>query len=303
VVADGPAAGCRAIDVRVWGGLDVRLLPDRALDCGAAWFAGVPLAWISPVGETAVRGDWRASWGGGLVTTCGLRNVGAPSEGFGLHGDLSFQRAGWVGIERTDGEIVVRGTVADAELALEREWRVRAGTGTVSLRDVCRNAGTRTAPAPLLYHVNFGPPFWAPGATIAVGGATRAAAGGGAPGHGVIPRDRDAAAHVAIWHLAPAQRAGEPERVFEHEPAPDRVTVVNDGVGVAVTVCWEGLSRLHQWVDPSASALGIEPANCSVLGRAADRAAGRLPVLEPGEERVTALEIQASSISKETSSE
>jgi hypothetical protein len=233
VVADGPAAGCRAIDVRAWGGLDVRLLPDRALDCGAAWFAGVPLAWISPVGETAVRGDWRASWGGGLVTTCGLRNVGAPSEGFGLHGDLSFQRAGWVGIERTDGEIVVRGTVADAELALEREWRVRAGTGTVSLRDVRRNTGTRT----------------------------------------------------------------EPARVFEHEPAPGELTVVNERLGLAVTVRWEGLARLHPWVDPSLGALGIEPANCSVLGRAADRAAGRLPVLEPGEERVTALEIQAGSIS------
>ena len=38
--------------------------------------------------------------------------------------------------------------------------------------------------------------------------------------------------------------------------------------------------------------LGLEPANCSVLGRAADRAAGRLPVLEPGEERVTRLEVR-----------
>ena len=40
--------------------------------------------------------------------------------------------------------------------------------------------------------------------------------------------------------------------------------------------------------------LGLEPANCSVLGRAADRAAGRLPVLEPGEERVTRLEVRVS---------
>ena len=35
--------------------------------------------------------DWRTSWGGGLVTTCGLRNVGAPSEGYGLHGEISQQ--------------------------------------------------------------------------------------------------------------------------------------------------------------------------------------------------------------------
>ena len=59
---------------------------------------------------------------------------------------------------------------------------------------------------------------------------------------------------------------------------------------------WEAASlpRFHQWVHPAPgiAALGLEPANCSVLGRAADRAAGRLPVLEPGEERVTRLEVR-----------
>jgi hypothetical protein len=38
--------------------------------------------------------------------------------------------------------------------------------------------------------------------------------------------------------------------------------------------------------------IGIEPANCSVLGRAHDRAAGRLPMLAPGETRVTTLTIE-----------
>ena len=41
IVADGKAAGCRAIDLRVEGGIDVRLLPDRGLDAGDAWFGGV----------------------------------------------------------------------------------------------------------------------------------------------------------------------------------------------------------------------------------------------------------------------
>ena len=51
------------------------------------------------------------------------------------------------------------------------------------------------------------------------------------------------------------------------------------------------LPRLWQWIDPALGVLGIEPANCSVLGRAHDRAEGRLPVLGPGEERVTRLAI------------
>jgi hypothetical protein len=240
----------------------------------------VPIAWLSGHGEAVVPGDWRASWGGGLVTTCGLRNVGAPSEGFGLHGDVSFQPARGV----TFSPRLVRGTVVDGDLVLDREWRLDGDT--VRLRDVCRNEGVTTEPAPLLYHVNFGPPFWAPGARVF---------GTVAP----VPRDADAAAHLAAWDRFPEDDG--PERVYEHVPAPPSVSVVN--AGLAVTVRWGGLDRLHQWIDPSLGALGIEPANCSVLGRAADRAQGRLPVLEPGEERVTWLEVQASSTSKETSSE
>lgn len=266
--------------------IELELLPERALDCGAASFGGVPIAWRSGNGDAIVPGDWRASWGGGLVTTCGLRNVGAPSEGFGLHGDVSFQPARGV----TETERVVRGTVVDGDLVLEREWRLDGDV--VRLLDVCRNEGVTSEPAPFLYHVNFGPPLWGPGARLAAIGA--------APHHAVIPRDHDAAVHLATWHVAPEASAG-PERVYEHVPPPRSVTVT--GAGIAVTVRWGGLDRLHQWIDPELGALGIEPANCSVLGRAADRAEGRLPVLEPGRERVTWLEIQASSTSKETSSE
>jgi hypothetical protein len=55
------------------------------------------------------------------------------------------------------------------------------------------------------------------------------------------------------------------------------------------------LPRLHQWVHPAAGvyALALEPANCSVLGRAADRAAARLPTLAPGEARRTRIAIEA----------
>jgi hypothetical protein len=44
---------------------------------------------------------------------------------------------------------------------------------------------------------------------------------------------------------------------------------------------------------PGLGVLGIEPANCSVLGRAHDRAERRLPELAPGEERISRLEIRA----------
>src|SRR5262249_53584727 len=70
---DGPARRPAAPAV------NVRLRPERGLDVAEAWFGEHQIAWLSGRGDVAWNGDWTASWGGGLVTTCGLDNVGAPS--------------------------------------------------------------------------------------------------------------------------------------------------------------------------------------------------------------------------------
>jgi hypothetical protein len=100
----------RARPARV-GGNRRAAAADRGLDCFGAWYRGVPLAWVSAVGE---RGplcgrlrddDWLRGFGGGLVATCGLRNVGAASEGHGLRRDLPPARARCVRLARwVDGE-------------------------------------------------------------------------------------------------------------------------------------------------------------------------------------------------------
>jgi hypothetical protein len=125
LVDDGPAAGSRAVDIRVWQGIDLRLLPDRGLDIGAAWFGGTPLAWISPAGEQGppnpdelVDSAWFDAWGGGLMTTCGLSNVGAPSGGFGLHGTYTARAAADLQIERTSSEVTVTGTIVEPPFTL-----------------------------------------------------------------------------------------------------------------------------------------------------------------------------------------
>lgn len=94
VISTGAAAGCRAIDLDVWDGVSLRLYPDRGLDIVQAWYRGVPLAWISAIGESGPLDDledvaWGTAFGGGLMTTCRLRNVGMPAEGHGLHGTFS----------------------------------------------------------------------------------------------------------------------------------------------------------------------------------------------------------------------
>jgi hypothetical protein len=294
LVTDGPAAGCRAIDLRVPDGIDLRLLPDRGLDAGAAWFRGVPLAWTSPVGETAaIDRDWMLSFGGGLMTTCGLRNVGVPSEGHGQHGDFTFQKAVVEAVERAGDALQVRGRIAEVaalghHLEVRRTWRTWAGEGRIELEDVVINRGRETEAAPQLYHVNLGAPLWAEGAELVL------------DARATHPRDADAAPFADYWHRAPGVVPGAAERVFEHEvtPAADgwcSATIHNGQLEVEVRWDAATMPRLWQWVHPAPGlgVLGIEPANCSVLGRAHDRAEGRLPELAPGEERRTRLEIRA----------
>jgi hypothetical protein len=101
----------------------------------------VPLAWVSAVGERGPLGgrlrddDWLRGFGGGLVATCGLRNVGAPSEGHGLHGELSHQPARDVRVaRRLDGEqVIVSASAVVPEvsaLATASSSSARGTTGT-----------------------------------------------------------------------------------------------------------------------------------------------------------------------------
>jgi hypothetical protein len=287
-VADGAAAGLRAVDIRVWGGIDVRLLPDRGLDIGAAWFRGIPLAWISPAGEQLpprpeelVGNAWRDVWGGGLVTTCGLSNVGAASEGHGQHGTYTARAAAGLHVERTAAEVTATGTVVDAPFTLSRRIVTTVGQGLVRIDDRVVNDSDWTAAAPLLYHINLGAPLWDEDSYLETDAQE------------VVPRDDASAAGLATWDEPPAPVDGAPERVFEHVGASwARLTSPRNGVELTLR---SSLPRLWQWVDPASGtyALGIEPANCSVLGREHDIATGGMPFLDPGEARTSWLTLAA----------
>jgi Domain of unknown function (DUF4432) len=306
-IANGPARGCRALDLRVAGGIDLRILPDRGFDIGQAWFRGTPLAWISRVGESApLRAPtammWLKAFGGGLVTTCGLRNVGAPSEGHGLHGRFSHVPASDVAVARElqEDEVVLtaRATIDEMDpdeghLRVERAIRTRTSRGLVELKDTTTNLGRNAEPAPILYHVNIGAPVLDEAAVVDLDSVE------------VIPRDADAERGLSSWMAPGPPVAGAVEMVFEHRIRADaagwgRAAVVNRAIGLALTLRWRQaqLPRFHQWLHPGRSmyVVGLEPANCSVLGRAADRAAGALPVLEPGERRTTEISISVESV-------
>ena len=150
--ADGRERGMRILQVRTGAGLGFHVVADRGLDISACWYKGIPLGWISPVGEVhpayyEPEGlGWLRSFQGGLLVTCGLDHFGSPyrdaDEELGLHGRISNlpakcvnYRTEWVGDEyemEISGE--VRQTrVFGENLELRRRISTRMGSNTIRI--------------------------------------------------------------------------------------------------------------------------------------------------------------------------
>ena len=152
IFAEGKAKGVEAIRFQTGGGLDGTILVDRALDLSDLRYMGRSLCWRSPAGVVAPSfyerpgNGWLRSFGGGMLVTCGLRNVGPGSqegwETFGLHGEISASPASRVATSaRWDGDryrLEVKGEVREAylggpNLVLRRGWSTELGASWIEL--------------------------------------------------------------------------------------------------------------------------------------------------------------------------
>jgi hypothetical protein len=297
-LADGNEDGVRIVDARASGGLAATILADRGLDVGALWAAGHQLAWQSPTGAVHPayfhEADWLRSFHGGLLTTCGLQNVGLPSSeagtSYGLHGRVSNIAARNVShrVIEQDGMLVAEVTgevretdVFGSDLVLRRRITLPMGTTEMRIEDAVSNQGFQPAVLMLLYHVNVGWPVVAEGARLVT------------PTARITPRDDTARAAMDDRATFPPPRDGFTEQVFRHE-LPDDATQVSASIvnpdfeptgGIGLTVSWDArqLPYLWQWrmLGPGMYLTGLEPANCGLSGRAAEREAGGLVELEP----------------------
>jgi uncharacterized protein DUF4432 len=300
---EGPESGVEQIQVRTGAGLSYSILPSRGLDIGLAEFGGVPLCWLSPNGEVhpAFYNDRSVAWlrtaAGGLLMTCGLTQVGSPGveggEELGLHGRAHHTPARHVGAEAywEDDEyvIVVRGKVEETSifgwnLRLTRKITSRLGKNEIVIRDVVENAGFEPAPHMMLYHFNFGFPL--------LDGETEIHF----PSGRVTPREPELLVEgLESWQ---SPQPGYRERVYYHE----NLSTMTDGMAavtlrnphfpaadkpLTVRLAWkvDTLPVLVQWKMPGEGThvLGVEPANCHVEGRAAERERGMLVMLPPGQ--------------------
>lgn len=297
-VADGKPRGMRVADVYTGSGLRFQVLLDRAMDIGATDFEGRALAWLHPAlggpEQYEPQGSgWSRTFGGGLVTTCGLTFFGQPEvdagEPLGLHGRISHIRAEQVKVTqewRGDSYVLeIEGQTRQAvlggeNLLLTRKISTSLGATSLLIEDTVLNDGFRHTPHMLLYHCNFGFPVVSPASELLISDEV------------VNPRDTAARAGFDA-HTRFEQPVGDfAEQVFFHKPRVNsdgysEAAIANHPLGFGAYVRYRAaeLPYFAQWKMMAAGdyVCALEPANQWETPRHKLREEGRLRFLAPGE--------------------
>ncbi len=305
-----------SIEVYNASGLEFSVLAGRGLDIASARFCGCSLAWLSPTGETHPayfdhEGEngtgWLRSFYGGLVTTCGLTYAGAAGKDgdrmYGLHGRAANTPAynvAWKGEwQGNDYLLTVEGRIREAvvfgeNLELHRTITTKLGSNVICINDKVANLGYQTTEHMMLYHINVGFPLVTKHSYLV------------SPSTTVMPRDAEAVIGLETAADFHEPSPGYKEKVYFHSFPADMHTVqtaivnpllpVNGLTGLALAVRFQQnqLPRFIEWkmMGQGAYVVGMEPANCLVFGRSAERDSGGLQNIEPGEIRSYNLELE-----------
>jgi len=311
-LVDGPERGVRGVTLRNAAGLELDVLAERGLAITRLAYRGVPLPFLTAAGpihpayfEPAGLG-WLRTWPAGFLTPCGLTNVGSPNadngEELGQHGRIAqipARSLAWGGKWREDDSnytVYVEGTMRETRMFGENLRLTRSIWTTLDeprlwIKDIVENLGFSEAPLMFLQHINLGFPL--------VDETTRLEL----PPIQTTPRDDDALPGLADCCRFQAPTPGYREQVFYHTPIDNglvEVRLVNpafnngQGLGVALRYDTADYPILVEWkmMGEGAYVVGLEPANCHVSGRSAERRAGALQTLAPQESRTFTLEIK-----------
>ena len=309
-LSDGRSAGVRAVDFRTTGGLEFTVLLDRGMDISEARYKGMSLCWRSSAGDVAPafydpRGlEWLWTFFGGMLTTCGLTQVGPPGtdegEELGLHGRISCAAAEkvsyseeWSGdsLEMTVSGIVREARLFGPSLEMHRTISARGDGAGLTVRDRIVNAGARPSPCMLLYHINAGFPLLDDSAELIL------------PTTKAEPRDAEAEKGKEEFAQIHGPVTGYQEKVYFHTVKAGKdgsVTCalvnrkLNGGIGLRLRYKASELPCLTQWkmLGDREYVMGMEPGTCLPMGRAAERAGGRLVMLEVGQEISAGFELE-----------
>lgn len=307
VLDNGLGRGCRIAWVHTGSPLRYKILIDRGLDILDAFYGAHSLAWISHSGAVAPvmcsdrQIEWLWTFGGGLLTTCGLTHIGGPEEDEygvrGVHGRFSNLPAE---IERIDQPDPANGKLDFAIAAVVRETRVfgqhlflrrvisgRLGEPAIYISDRVVNAGNQPCPLMLLYHINFGWPLVDAGADIVYRGQFRSRG---------LPMDDAtfAAGDVKQCKAPQAAHRGGGEGCGFIDPAAQRdgnckAAIVNKKLPLAAVVEFnkKQLPCLANWQHwgPGEYVCALEPGTNFPIGQKKARLEKSLQFLKPGQSK------------------
>lgn len=304
---DGPAKDCRQASFRTARGLQFDVLIERSMDITSLYYKGCNLAWRGPVEESHPSfyepegEEWKRTFFGGLLTTCGLTNFGFPSEeGDVFHGRISNRPAENVSVESAwnDEEYIlsVSGKIKQSRLhgenlTLRREIKTALDENTIKVKDKVKNDSFREIPHMILYHINLGYPLLDKNSELYIEPAETKSVSG-----------EKARNELDLYDEFQKPTQGYEDRIYEHKMPSDidinSVKLFNpcleNGLGLEIIFKSSQLPYLVEWkcLNKSEYVLGLEPANSPFDDKSRLRERGKLPTLEPQETKDYELELK-----------
>ena len=302
---DGKAAGTEAVDFCLTSGLRFTVLPGRGMDIAWASYCGIPLCYIAKPGVVSASHyepggmDWLRSFFAGLLTTCGLSNVGNPCVeqhpelgqiSHGLHGRISNTPAEQVALfeDWEDDSYVLRvsGKMREAVLhgdniTLRRTYETKLNERGFTLTDHICNEGFHQHLLSILYHINIGYPLLSPDSRF----VCRSRVSG---------TDLESRAKEKDFGTFREPKPFDHQYGFHHDIVPDddgyvRAAVINDKLALGLSICYQKsqLPKFNQWTVMSTGeyVLGMEPGTCHPVGREAVEKDDEAPILAGGESK------------------
>jgi len=318
VLDNGAGRGTRIAWINTGTGLRYKVVIDRGMDIADAFYSQYSIAWLSHSGVTAAQPfsdkgvNWLRTFGGGLLTTCGLSHAGGPeSDEYGdrgLHGNISNIAAEIESVIQPDPvagnmEMSITGRMWETQvlgpnLEMKRTISGRLGESKIYIKDEITNKGNSPAPHMLLYHCNFGWPLVDEGTDILWDGKWR-------------PRDGDTNTNKIFgksnnFRKCPAPMdahsgTGEEAAFIDIEADGNgqcHCGLYNSELGIAIIIRFykKQLPWLINWQHwgKNEYVTGLEPATNPPIGQAKARKQKELILLAPGETKKYELELEVS---------
>ncbi len=314
VLDNGAGRGLRIAWFNTGSGFRFKVVLDRAMDIADAFFNQHGLAWLSHLAATPPQpfsdkgADWLRTFGGGLITTCGLAHVGGPeSDEFGergVHGLISNLPAQIESIIQPDPsrglyEMSITGVIRETKifgpsLELRRTISATLGKSSLRLHDTVINRGNTAAPHMLLYHCNLGWPLAEEGSMLLWKGKVLQKDDQGALVECNPPKEFKVCPAVQETHLG----SGEEIAVVDMHTDSDGKTacgLYNPSLDLALVLRYAKaqlpwMTNWRHWAKGE-YVTGLEPATHPPIGQKKARAENSLIFIQPGETKEYQLEI------------